>query len=108
MDAQMAKAAYNNLPPPESVSEEERAAYLLLRITYQHFKTDVLPRNVAEVFKEQLMDWRKCPLMERAALLVYGIENEFDRVADWETMRVLVEEYFKLPLDRFGRLERRS
>ena len=47
--------------------ESEQAAYIALTVIYRHYRENVLTREQAQLFKEQLTDWAHCPPMERAA-----------------------------------------
>lgn len=106
LDKAVQKAAYNGLPPPADLPEEERAPYLMLCLIYRHFKADELPRETAEVFKTLVCDWEQVPNMEKAALLRYCLANELEQAraseaaGDWDTVWVLMMAYMTLPIAR--------
>lgn len=97
MTEQQIAAAWNEQPLPPDLPENEQAAYIALTVTYRHYRENVLTREQAQSFKEQLTDWAHCPPMERAAQLQYALANEWARGRNgadvWENLRILFIEY---------------
>lgn len=91
------KAAYTEQPIPPDLPEHERAAYIALTVIYRCYRSGVLPKETAEVFKEQLVNWDTCPPMERAAQIQFAFANEVERGKEgadvWENLRILFIEY---------------
>lgn len=105
MTEQQTKAAWNEQPFPLDLPENEQAAYIALTGIYRDFRENVLTREQAQLFKEQLADWAHCPPMERAAQLQYALASEWERGRNgadvWENLRILFIEYGMLMHQRF-------
>lgn len=106
LDKAAQKAAYNGLPVPAELPEEEYAPYLMLCLIYRHFKAGELSREMAEIFKTLVSDWTAVPNLEKAALLRYCLANELERArqtgmgGDWNTVWTLMMAYMALPIAR--------
>ena len=105
MTEQQTKAAWNEQPFPLDIPEYEQAAYIALAGIYRDFRENVLTREQAQSFKEQLADWAHSPPMERAAHLQYALASEWERGRNgadvWENLRILFIEYGMLVHQRF-------
>lgn len=106
LDHSAQTAAYNRLPCPSNLPEEERIPYQMLCLFYRHYREGILPRDTAQVFKTLVCDWEQVPNMEKAALLRYAIANEFEQArqtgtgGDWDGVWALLMAYMALPIAR--------
>lgn len=100
MTEQQIAAAWNEQPFPLDLPENEQAAYIALTMIYRHYRENVLTREQAQLFKEQLADWAHCPPMERAAQLQYAFAQEYQRGKDGAEV---LDNLFALFME-FGRL----
>lgn len=105
MTEQQIAAAWNEQPFPLDIPESEQAAYIALTGIYRDFRENVLTREQAQIFKEQLADWAHCPPMERAAHLQYAFAQEYQRGKDGadvlDNLFALFMEFGKLVHQRF-------
>lgn len=79
MREDLSKLAWNELPPPVDLAEEDRIPYLMLRATYHAYRAGTISREEGDHIKGYLMRYAALSPSEQGSLLQYAFAHLTER-----------------------------
>ena len=82
MRKDLSKLAWNELPPPDDLTEDERIQYLMLRAVYHAYRAGAISREEGDHIKGYLMRYAALSPSEQSSLLQYAFAHLTERAGN--------------------------